>query len=80
VTSSFTESIVEQAALAWLENRGTYSGCWDVIAWHGKELIFAESKLKGHDRPRATQRRWFAAGIAAGLSPESFLVVEWSAA
>jgi hypothetical protein len=39
------------------ENRHNYSGCWDVIAWNGPHLLFAEAKLKGRDEVRATQLR-----------------------
>ena len=77
ITNTRVQRLLDSIAQA---NRSTYSRCWDIIAWQGNEIIFAESKLRGHDRLRASQRRWFAAGIAAGLSPESFLVVEWSAA
>jgi hypothetical protein len=68
---SLLGSIVQQ-------NRHTYSGCWDVIAWNGSHLLFAEAKQKGHDRVLATQLRWFESAIATGLTVESFLVVEWS--
>jgi hypothetical protein len=63
-----------------LANGGTYSGCWDVVAWQDGRLRFVESKRKAHDRIRATQRRWFAAAMGAGVPLESFLVVEWSMA
>jgi hypothetical protein len=76
ITDTRVQHVLESVAVA---NGGTYSGCWDVVAWRAKEIVFAESKLRGHDKLHANQRRWFAAGIAAGLSPESFLVVEWSA-
>lgn len=79
------EPILDEPVQALLDsiahaNGGTYSGCWDVVAWHERRLVFAESKRKGQDRLRATQQRWFAAAMAAGLSPESFLVVEWTIA
>ncbi len=61
-------------------NGGTYSGCWDIVAWQEGCLLFAEAKRQGRDRLRTTQRRWFAAALATGLSPEAFLVVEWSPA
>ena len=77
ISDTRVQHTLESIAVA---NGGTYSGCWDVIAWQGKEIVFAESKLKGHDSLNDNQRRWFAAGIAAGLSTDSFLVVEWSAA
>jgi hypothetical protein len=77
ITDTRVQHVLESIARA---NGGMYSGCWDVIAWRGKQIIFAESKRKGHDSLNDNQRGWFAAGITAGLSPESFLVVEWSAA
>jgi hypothetical protein len=59
-------------------NGGVYSGCWDVIAWKGESLMFAESKRAGRDRMRATQRNWLASAIASRVSPSHFLVVEWT--
>jgi hypothetical protein len=73
-------SIQAQLDTVALANGGTYSGCWDVVAWQDGRLLFAESKRKAHDRIRATQRRWFAAAMGAGVPLESFLVVEWSMA
>jgi hypothetical protein len=59
-------------------NGRTYAGCWDVVAWNRDRLLFAESKLKGRDKIRSTQRRWLAAGLSSGLSIDDFLIVEWS--
>jgi hypothetical protein len=73
-------SIQAQLDTVALANGGTYSGCWDVVAWPEGRLLFAESKRKGRDRLRDRQRRWFAAAMGAGVPLESFLVVEWSMA
>lgn len=59
-------------------NGGSYSGCWDVVAWSGGRIVFAEAKHKGHDRLRSTQQRWVASAMAVGIPAESFLIVEWS--
>ena len=58
-------------------NGGTYAGCWDVLGWHGDTVLFAELKRFKKDRLQATQFRWLAAGLQAGLQPENFLLVEW---
>jgi len=58
-------------------NGGSYSGCWDVIAWKGDRLVFAESKRSKKDRIRDSQRHWLEAGLKSGLAPGNFLVVEW---
>lgn len=60
------------------ENKNSFSGCWDVIAWKNDQLIFAESKHKGKDRIRQTQIDWLAAAFRYGLKPENFLVIEWT--
>ena len=58
-------------------NNGSYAGCWDVLGWNGPTLIFAELKRYKRDRLQATQPAWLAAGLAAGLQPANFLLVEW---
>ncbi len=59
-------------------NGNTYSGCWDVIAWGGGRLYFIESKRRGRDKLRESQRRWLDVGLSAGLPLESFIIIEWS--
>lgn len=80
--SSLTRAITEAHVATLLDaiaqaNGRTYSGCWDVVAWKGHELVFAEAKRKGKDRVRRTQLRWLAAALEQGLSEKAFLVVEW---
>ncbi|SMB97268.1 hypothetical protein SAMN00120144_0330 [Hymenobacter roseosalivarius DSM 11622] len=58
-------------------NKGRYGGCWDVIGWHGKTIVFAELKRRKKDRLQTTQPLWLEAGLRAGLQPENFLFVEW---
>ncbi len=84
LTSQVHEPISEPSIQAVLKaiarsNGDTYSGCWDVVAWQGSRLVFAEAKRKGHDSLNKNQRRWLSAAIKAGVSPDSFLVVEWAA-
>jgi hypothetical protein len=57
---------------------GRRGGCFDVYAWRDGSVLFAELKLFGKDRIRASQRRWLAGAVACGLPIESFLVVEWT--
>lgn len=66
-----------------MANGGTFSGCWDVVAWTrtaaGDDwLVFAESKKQKKDRMRSTQLRWMEAALKCGMRVEDFLVVEWS--
>lgn len=58
-------------------NGNTFAGCWDVIAWKGDRLVFAESKKQKKDRMRDTQLRWLEAALKCGCALEDFLVVEW---
>jgi len=60
------------------QEAGTRAGCFDVVCWNDGRVLFAESKRKGRDRFRETQRRWLAAALKIGLPPEAFLIVEWS--
>ena len=66
------------ALLAEIEHAvGKRGGCFDLYAWRGNAVLFAELKLAGEDRIRPSQRRWLAGALACGLPVESFLVVEW---
>lgn len=67
----------ERLAAIAAANGGTYSGCWDVVAWKGEQLVFAESKRQRKDKIRGTQLRWLEAALKCGCSVEDFLVVEW---
>jgi hypothetical protein len=58
-------------------NDGSYKGCWDVLAWKGDKVVFAESKRTKKDAIRTSQSNWLAAGLMLGLSEENFLVVQW---
>jgi len=62
------------------EFAGSRHGCFDVFAWHGSQILFAEAKRARHDRIRNSQIRWLSAARRSGVSDSSFLVVEWSAA
>jgi hypothetical protein len=59
------------------QNAGSYSGCWDVLAWKNEMVIFAESKRKKKDSIRTTQANWLRAGLKSGLNTNNFLVVQW---
>jgi hypothetical protein len=57
---------------------GKYGGCWDVVAWKGRRVLFLESKLHKKDHIQVTQMRWLLAAFEAGLSLDNFVVVEWN--
>ena len=59
-------------------NGGKKSGCWDVLAWKGNQLLFIESKRKGRDSIRRSQRRWLEAAMKAGVPRRSFVIAEWT--
>ncbi|MEW6605021.1 MAG: hypothetical protein AB1351_10115 [Thermoproteota archaeon] len=57
---------------------GSYSGCWDVLAWNDDgRILFIESKRRNKDRIRDTQRRWLTSALQIGLPRCDFLIVEW---
>lgn len=60
-----------------IANGNTYAGCWDVIAWKGDRLVFAEAKRQKKDRMQRTQLRWLETALQCGCTVEDFLVVEW---
>jgi hypothetical protein len=62
---------------------GTGGGWWDVFAWKGRKLLFAELKQiyaegRGRDTIDRKQVDWLAAAIRAGVPRSAFLVVEWT--
>ena len=69
----------EQSLLDKISDRaGGFKGCWDVFAWKGNEYLFAESKRLGKDAIRDTQINWLSAALEVGVSPKSFLLIEWN--
>jgi hypothetical protein len=58
-------------------SQAKHGGCWDVFAWHGDDVLFAELKRKGRDSIRDSQRAWLEAALAVGVTLDSFVVVEW---
>jgi hypothetical protein len=53
------------------------SGCWDVFAWRGEEVLFAEAKMRGRGYLNDNQRRWLEAALDEEVPLSSFLLVEW---
>lgn len=58
-------------------NGARVGGFFDVFAFRGDAILFAEVKLSKKDRLRAPQKRWIAAALAAGVPVGSLLIVEW---
>lgn len=53
-------------------NKGKVGGCFDVLAWKGREYLFVESKWK--DSIGDKQKRWLEAALDSGLPLRSFLI------
>ena len=71
---------LEQAKLlqSIYKKAGSDKGCWDVFCWKDELCLFVETKRKGYDKIRDTQKHWLESAIQCGLPLTSFLVVEWS--
>ncbi len=52
-------------------------GCWDVLAWKEKKILFVECKRSKKDRIQKSQIIWLERCLNLGLKPENFLLVEW---
>jgi hypothetical protein len=78
-----TAGVVPENALSRLEaiyeRAGSRYGCFDVFAWSGTDLLFAEAKHRKKDPIRPSQRKWLAAALDLGIPLSSLLVVEWNA-
>jgi len=59
------------------ENRGKYSGCWDVLAWKVDRTLFIEAEHDRVDHIQATQLEWYWAALRAGLKEDDFVVAQW---
>jgi hypothetical protein len=60
-----------------IKENGGLRGCWDVFAWKGGRVMFAESKRRSKDAIRNTQKRWLETALRLGFPQKSFLLVEW---
>lgn len=60
-----------------IKENGGLRGCWDVFAWKGDCIVFAESKRRLKDTIRNTQKRWLEIALQLGFPLESFLLAEW---
>jgi len=56
---------------------GRGGGCWDIFAARGDKVLFIESKQRGRDRLRLTQRKWIESALREGIPLPSFVIVEW---
>lgn len=71
------KKILEMLAEIAKLNNNSYGGCWDVLGWNGKQILFAESKRFKKDRVQQTQNRWLFAALQYRLKPENFMIVQW---
>jgi hypothetical protein len=58
----------------------TGGGAWDIFAWRDDDFLIIESKQhRSGDRLRPGQVAWLEAGLAVGIAPDSFAIVEYIA-
>jgi ribosomal protein S18 acetylase RimI-like enzyme len=57
-------------------NAKSKSGCWDLILWANRMVVFVETK-GSREEIGAAQGGWLNAALKTGLSTGQFLVVEW---
>jgi ribosomal protein S18 acetylase RimI-like enzyme len=59
-------------------NNDSKAGCWDIILWANRMVVFVEMKsCSSQNRIGDTQVGWLNAALKSGLSVGQFLVVEW---
>jgi hypothetical protein len=62
------------------ERPGASSGCWDLVLWHDRLLLFVLARSSGGSPAiRGARLEWLEASLMTGLLPRQFIVVEWSA-
>ncbi len=59
------------------DRNGERSGAFDVLAWAGDRVLFAEAKHGGKDALRTSQKAWVEAALDEGVPLEALLIVEW---
>ena len=57
---------------------GKNAGCWDVLAWKGDEVLFIELKKAKKDSVKQSQIDWLEGCLNLGLTPDNFILVEWT--
>ncbi|WIB64537.1 MULTISPECIES: hypothetical protein [unclassified Curtobacterium] len=58
------------------EQRGSWAGAWSVAAGHEGDVVFYQT-VRGRTAPTASQIAWLDAAVAAGMSPDQFVVARW---
>lgn len=76
------EPIAEAKVLAVLQkmvqlNHQSFAGCWDIVSWNGETILFTKAIRNNKDLVRKIHLNWLKAGLAIGLKPENFLLVQW---
>lgn len=64
------------AAIAKL-NGNKFSGCWDVVAWKNRHILFFEAKRKKRDSIRFSQINWLKASLLYGLNCNNYIIIQW---
>jgi hypothetical protein len=73
------DTYVNQSLARIAENNGkSKAGCWDLVLWADRSLVFV-SVLAAGGVPGISEARiqWLAAAIRSGFSPQQFICVEW---
>jgi hypothetical protein len=62
-----------------MENNGkSRSGCWDLILWADRIVVFVEVMgIPSGDELRDTHVGWLGAALKSGMSSSQFIIVEW---
>jgi hypothetical protein len=50
---------------------GKRSGAFDILAWSGESVVFAEAKHGGKDALRPSQQAWIEAALLEGWAREN---------
>jgi hypothetical protein len=59
-------------------NASSRDGCWDLMLWAERSMLFVAVVAAGSERGIGEARaRWLAAALRTGLSASQFIVVEW---
>jgi len=59
------------------EKTGKFKGTWDILAWKGDKILFAELKRVRKDKIRDNQIKFYQVAFESGFNKENFIIIEW---
>ena len=56
---------------------GQTKACFDVVVWHGDEIVFCEAKRSKKDRLTEAQKKFIQGAITCDIPSSALIIIEW---